>query len=83
MNVDVTAAQYKILLDAVALGSFSTIEEALNKALQMLQKWNDFIESLNLASAELHAGLGGPAEEVFEFLERRIDEIERERRRAE
>ena len=83
MNIEITAAQHKILLEAVALSKFSTVEEALNKALQMLQKRNEFIESLDRASTELNAGLGRPAEEVFDCLEKRIKEIERRRQGSE
>jgi hypothetical protein len=79
MNIEITAAQHKILLDAVALSKLSTVEEALNKALQMLQRRNEFLESLDRASAELNAGLGWTEEEVFEGLERRIKEIELQR----
>jgi hypothetical protein len=80
MSIEITADQHKILLDAVALSKLSTVEEALDKALQMLQKRNEFLESLVRASAEFEAGLSKPAEEVFDHLEKRIrDEIERQR----
>lgn len=72
----------------MASGNYASADEVINVALDLLERldpemereWADMRESVRQGKAESDAGLGIPAEEVFDELRRRNAEMAREKR---
>jgi Arc/MetJ-type ribon-helix-helix transcriptional regulator len=74
-NLSPEHSQY--IVAAIASGRYQSEAEALNQAVWLLQRRDQLEKSLQAASAEFAAGGGIPEEEVFDFLDETINEIER------
>jgi Arc/MetJ-type ribon-helix-helix transcriptional regulator len=74
-NLSPEHSQY--IVAAIASGRYQSEAEALNQAVWLLQRRDQLEKSLQTASAEFSAGGGIPEEEVFDFLDETINEIER------
>jgi Arc/MetJ-type ribon-helix-helix transcriptional regulator len=69
--------QSQYIVAAIASGKYQSEVEALNQAVWLLQRRDQLEQSLRTASAEFAAGGGIPEDELFNYLEATIDEIER------
>lgn len=65
------------IVAAIASGRYQSEAEALNQAVWLLHRRDQLEQSLQAASAEFAAGGGIPEEEMFDFLDETINEIER------
>lgn len=74
-NLSPEHSQY--IVAAIASGRYQSEAEALNQAVWLLHRRDQLEQSLQAASAEFAAGKGIPEEEMFDFLDETINEIER------
>ncbi len=77
MRTDLPPEHADYLHTAIASGKYRDETEVLSEALFLLKRRDEIEQSLEEASRELDAGLGIPAELVFQRLEDKISEIER------
>ncbi len=69
MNAPISADQQRFLEAAVASGAYPSVADALDEAVTLLRRRDGLTAELNQAAAELDAGKGMPAEDVFQRLE--------------
>jgi Arc/MetJ-type ribon-helix-helix transcriptional regulator len=69
MNAPLSVNQQQFLEAAVASGVYPSVADALDEAVTLLRRRDDLTAKLNQAAAELDAGKGMPAEDVFRRLE--------------
>lgn len=74
-NLSPEHSQY--IAAAIASGKYPSEAEALNQAIWLLQRRDQMEQSLQAARAEFAAGKSIPEQDVFDFLEETIAEVER------
>lgn len=79
-NLSPEHAQY--IAAAIASGRYQSEAEALNQAVRLLQRRDELRAMLEVAEKQIDAGLGIPAEEVFDRLEQRAKELDRVARKS-
>ena len=76
-NLSPEHSQY--IVAAIASGRYQSETEALNQAVGLLQRRDHLRGMLEAAERQADAGLCKPAEEVFDRLEQRALELQRQR----
>jgi Arc/MetJ-type ribon-helix-helix transcriptional regulator len=79
-NLSPEHSQY--IVAAIASGRYQSEAEALNQAVHLLQRRDELRAMLEVAEQQIDAGLGIPAEEVFDRLEQRAMELDRVTRKS-
>jgi antitoxin ParD1/3/4 len=79
-NLSPEHSQY--IVAAIASGKYQSEAEALNQAVHLLQRRDELRAMLEVAEKQIDAGLGIPAEEVFDRLEQRAMELDRVARKS-
>lgn len=74
-NLSPEHSQY--IASAIASGRYQSEADALEQAVGLLQRRDQMEQSLQAARAEFAAGKGIPEDEVFDFLDEKIAEVER------
>ncbi|QDS97721.1 hypothetical protein [Adhaeretor mobilis] len=72
MIATIAEEQARFLEAAIASGKYQDEKAALTEAVKLLQRRDEFVQTLDRASADIKAGNGIPAEEVFRKLEEQI-----------
>jgi putative addiction module CopG family antidote len=76
MNAHLAPEESQFLMMAVASGKYRDESEALTEAVRLLKQRDELRALLEVGERELDAGLGMPAKEVFDRLERRAAELD-------
>jgi antitoxin ParD1/3/4 len=78
MNVDIPNDLGQFVRQLIADGVVANENEALVEGLRLLQSREQLRRAVNLGIEQLDRGEGLDGEEVFDRLERRIDEVARD-----
>jgi antitoxin ParD1/3/4 len=78
MQANLPSEQLEFLQAAIASGRYRDETEALSEAVWLLKRRDELRAILEVGERELDAGLGAPAEEVFDRLEQRARELDRQ-----
>jgi Arc/MetJ-type ribon-helix-helix transcriptional regulator len=77
MQAHLAPAETEFVLAAIASGKYRDESEALNEAVRLLRRRDELLAVLDVGAAELDAGMGIPAEEAFDRLERVAADLDR------
>lgn len=72
MNTQLASEQAQFLKAAIASGKYEDERAALTEAVKLLQRRDEFVQSLIDADDDIEAGNGIPAEVVFERLQKKL-----------
>ena len=77
MQASLSSEQLQFLHAAVASGRYRNEAEAISEAVWLLQRRDELRAILEVGEKELDAGKGIPAEEFFDWLEKRAADADR------
>ena len=88
MKISISEYNHKRIQRKMETGIYPSVDDVINSALALLERldpvvereWADMRESVRHGLEESKAGLGIPAEQVFDELRRRNAELVREKR---
>lgn len=78
MQTNLPTDQLQFIQAAVASGRYRDETEALSEAVYLLKRRDQLRRILEVGENELDAGEGIPAEEFFDWLEKRAEELDRQ-----
>ena len=78
MHANLAPEDSQFILSSIASGKYRDEREALSEAVRLLKRRDELRALLEVGERQLDAGLGMPAEEVFDRLERRASELDQQ-----